>query len=457
MKHMKENYFISFLILGINLIFYLFFALYDGAVICVDSPSYINMHLSREPFYPMFLALLRTFFSHQGDFYLTAAIWIQSLLAALAAWSLIHYLQKSLNLHLLTTMLLTSIPLATSLLCRFAARRASMYSNSILTEGIACSLFLLFFRYLLEYCMKQTRKSLIISSIISFILISTRKQMYLSLFLLILCIIYVSIISKKHLKGLLIIFICTCSILLGCNFLDNGFNYAVHKTFATHSSDNRFLATMVFYTSEPEDSNAIFNTDTKKLFDEIYEICDNNGYLKHSAGKGWYHRVNHFGDHYDCIQIDTMWPMIQQYVRDHYTGDSVFLEEQVDAITQEIINALLPQVWPKIITTFFDNFLSGLVTTVAQRNPLLIAYSIFIYIAYTALLIVNLRKYGLSNKTNIFAILILFSIILNLAIVSAVIFCQTRYTIYNMPLFYMCGILLLKETFVDHKLNNNPD
>lgn len=281
--------------------------------------------------------------------------------------------------------------------------------------------------------------------------------MYLSLFLLILCIIYVSIISKKHLKGLLIIFICTCSILLGCNFLDNGFNYAVHKTFATHSSDNRFLATMVFYTSEPEDSNAIFNTDTKKLFDEIYEICDNNGYLKHSAGKGWYHRVNHFGDHYDCIQIDTMWPMIQQYVRDHYTGDSVFLEEQVDAITQEIINALLPQVWPKIITTFFDNFLSGLVTTVAQRNPLLIAYSIFIYIAYTALLIVNLRKYGLSNKTNIFAILILFSIILNVAIVSAVIFCQTRYTIYNMPLFYMCGILLLKETFVDHKLNNNPD
>lgn len=150
--------------------------------------------------------------------------------------------------------------------------------------------------------------------------------MYLSLFLLILCIIYVYLISRKQLKGLLIIFICTCRILLGCNFLDKGFNYVVHETFATHSSDNRFLATMVFYTSEPGDSNAILYADTEKLFKEIYEISAESGYLKHSAGKGWYQRVNHFGNYYDYIQIDTMCPMIQQYVRNHYTGDSVFLE-----------------------------------------------------------------------------------------------------------------------------------
>lgn len=63
----------SAVLLGICLCFYLFFAFYDGAVICVDSPGYISMRLSREPFYPLFLAFFRKLFSSfPNDFYLTA-------------------------------------------------------------------------------------------------------------------------------------------------------------------------------------------------------------------------------------------------------------------------------------------------------------------------------------------------------------------------------------------------
>ncbi|MFI3212540.1 MAG: hypothetical protein R3Y24_04280, partial [Eubacteriales bacterium] len=40
-------------------------------------------------------------------------------------------------------------------------------------------------------------------------------------------------------------------------------------------------------------------------------------------------------------------------------------------------------------------------------------------------------------------ILSLLGIVINVGLVSAVIFCQTRYTIYNMPLFYMSGLVLL--------------
>lgn len=39
--------------------------------------------------------------------------------------------------------------------------------------------------------------------------------------------------------------------------------------------------------------------------------------------------------------------------------------------------------------------------------------------------------------------LTLLSILCNVGLVSLVIFCQTRYTIYNMPLFYISLILLL--------------
>lgn len=150
----------SVALLATSLLFYGFFAIYDGAVICVDSPSYINMHISREPLYPIFLSVLRHIFSDGTDFYLTVAAFLQSLLAAFAAYILTDYLRKELKLSLVISYIILAFPLATSLLCRFAAKRSSMYSNSILTEGIACSLFLIFFRYLFEYCLHQTKKSL---------------------------------------------------------------------------------------------------------------------------------------------------------------------------------------------------------------------------------------------------------------------------------------------------------
>lgn len=75
------------------------------------------MHLSRA-LLPYVSCPFTYLFLKSGKFLPDCSIWIQSLLAALATWSLVHYLQKSLNLHLPTTMLLTFIPLALSLLCR---------------------------------------------------------------------------------------------------------------------------------------------------------------------------------------------------------------------------------------------------------------------------------------------------------------------------------------------------
>lgn len=428
-------------ILAVALLFYLFFAAYDGAVICVDSPSYINMDISREPFYPLFLAFLRTVFYRQGDFYLTAAAFLQSVLAAVAAWSLADFLRKEFKLSALMGFFLLAMPLATSLLCRFAAQRSSMYSNSILTEGIACSLYLLFARFLLDYCFHQKRKCLILACVISFILISTRKQMYLSLILLVICLVYVCLKTKYYKKGMLAVICCSAAILGGSILLDCGYNFILRDSFSGHSSDNRFLATMVFYNVERSDAEAIGDPEAKELFERIYDICEEGGYLKDSAGNGWYQRVTHFAEHYDNIQIDTMWAAIREYVYANYDDDPSALEERVDALTQKMINALLPCVRTQLVLTFFDNYLYGLVTTVAQLTPVLVIYSILIYLAYIILLLWNLKKEGL-NALSVLGIFTLLSIAGNVAVVAALIFPQTRYTIYNMPLFYISGLLL---------------
>ncbi len=429
-------------ILAAALVFYLFFAVFDGAVICVDSPSYIYMDISREPLYPLFLAALRAVFSTNGEFYLTVAAFLQSILAAAAAWSLADFCRREFKLSGLMGFLLLAMPLATSLLCRFAAKRASMYSNSILTEGIACSLFLLFFRCLLAYCYHPKKSRLAWTCLLSFLLILTRKQMYLSLILLVIAIGYVTIKGKCYKRGLLAVCGCSAMIILGSMLFDCSYNFVLRGSFSGHSSDNRFLATMVFYNAQRQDGEAIEDQQLRSLYEQIYDACEAGGYLKESAGVGWHARAAHFEEHYDHIQIDTMWRMVREHVYEREEGDPSYLEEQVDLLTQEMIDAVLPRIKGRLVRTFLDSYLVGLVTTVAQCTPVLMGYAAFAYAAYIALLFWNLHKNGL-DRLSLLGIFTLLSIVGNVTVVSALIFCQTRYTIYNMPLFYCSGLLLL--------------
>ncbi len=131
---------------------------------------------------------------------------------------------------------------------------------------------------------------------------------------------------------------------------------------------------------------------------------------------------------------------------EHYDTEDVAREKKVDEITKTISRDLLPAVWGKLLLTFVDNVCSGFVTTVAKVHPVLIWYTVIIYLIYLAMLI----YLGIHNRTAsafLFAAMTLIAICLNVGLVSMVIFCQTRYTIYNMPLFYMSLLLMLREVY----------
>ena len=435
----------SAFMLGLCLCFYLFFACFDGAVICVDSPSYIEMDISREPLYCLLLAVFRAVFSGFGaDFYLTAVAFFQSILAAFATWSLVNYIRKECKTPKPVSLLLLCMPLAVSLLCRFAARRGSMYSNSILTEGITISCYLLFFRYLLEYCFHQTKKGLVLSCVVAFLMISARKQMVIALAMLAVCILVRGIRSRNAGRSVALLAVCAVGVLGGSTLLDLGYNYVVRQDAVRHSSDGRFITTMAFYTAERSDAAYIEDEEIRELFLQIYDACDEQGYLKHSEGKGWLNRVEHFGDSYDCIQIDTMWPAVNAFVRERYGEDDVVLSEHADRIMGVINVSVLPHNLGKLTASFLDNFLSGLITTVAQRNPVLNWYSLVAYCVYLLLFLWNLWV-GKNRRVLQIGGLVLLSIFFNVGLVSLVIFCQTRYTIYNMALFYIALILMLNE------------
>ncbi|MFI3214665.1 MAG: hypothetical protein R3Y24_15215, partial [Eubacteriales bacterium] len=383
----KSNRF-SYILLSIGLLFYLFFALYDGVYIAVDSPTYIEMSITREALYPMYLACFRflhTVLPLPYD-YLQSAVMGQSILAAVAAWHITMKFHKECNLNRMFTSFLFCIPLAVSLLNRFVAQRASMYTNSILTEGMTLSLYLLFFSYLISYVLHHQRKDFIICCVFSGIMIGMRSQMLMTLCLLILATIIVSIACKQYKKGCLQILMGCIAIFASISLIECTYNYVIRDEFVRHTSSNRFIMTMIFYTADREDAAYIPVEEYQDLFQEIYDICDENGYLMTASGNGWYEEVCHFGDHYDHIQIDTMWPMISDYASKHSENGSD-TNLLTDDITAVMISSLLPHVAFDVIHVLYNNFLSGLVTTIAQRTPILVLYSILAYMGYLALLV----------------------------------------------------------------------
>ena len=461
--HVKKDLFSLIMLLG-ALVFYIFFAIYDGPMIYGDSHTYIEMSFSREPFYPLLLALFR-FFS--PDNYLLHVIIFQSILMAFSGWILADYLRKKLCIAKIYSIILYFLPLATSLLCRFAAKRGSMYTNSILTEGICTSLYLLFIYSILKYLWDNCRPCLILSWVLSFIMISTRKQMLMVLPILFFSIIYHNLKNRIFWKNILTAALICFMIFPTFKLFDCTYNYFLRGCFQGHSSSNRFVTTMVFYNAKRSDAEYIKDENAKQLFLSIYDTCDEMGYLGIHADEGWFNEVDHFGDHYDHIQIDTMWPMILQYARETINAQQqntgiaeselkTLYDLETDRLNSVIISSVLPHQLPELAKSLINNFLSGLVTTVAQSRPILIPYTAIIFFIYFALTI-RLMWYWHKNKAGssellnttqnivIFSITTLLGIFFNVLLVSAVIFCQTRYTIYNMPLFYMAGAVLLYQ------------
>ncbi len=101
-----------------------------------------------------------------------------------------------------------------------------MYNTCILTESICISLVMLFSRYILSYCVEKKNTDLAIAVLLSLIMILTRKQMLITVVLVIAAIIYVNLLS---LRTFILIVICSLAIIGGSKVLDYTYNYAVHR------------------------------------------------------------------------------------------------------------------------------------------------------------------------------------------------------------------------------------
>lgn len=470
-------------------------ALIDGPKWCVDTPSYVNMDFSREPVYPLFLLSLRTLFerlnitsvAYELPAYLTMAVVLQSILWVVAIHRLGVYIydlcSKSMTHGKARFMMLLaeSLQVAVAFLNRFAAKRGSMYSESLMTESLAMPLFVLFTVLLHksfdDYKIGNCIKLFLLATLIC----SVRKQMLIVVLMWGFTSFVLHLLVKRHrsLKKFSYTVIFAVLTIVSVALFDRGYNQAVRGIFAGHTGNSKGGLCTVLYTAVPEDASLFEGNDKYpelgELFAKIMDECRAQqltidyvpGYERGAGQKlttsDWAEVAYHYSESYDVIGFDIVQPMCDEYVAQHYPeleGDMALLQE--DAIEKELFQTLLTGTIAKVFSgeggdalyVFKANVLKAFVISNANIRPsVLIKISLVIYGLYIALFVALIvrtiqqtkkasgtqvpESLTLKRKMLVMGLVVMAGLAINCVVTGSMIFPQPRYMCYSMGLFYL--------------------
>lgn len=438
-KNGKKIEYKNMLVLGICILFYGFFCLYYGVQICADSNSYINMTSAREPVYPLFLALFRMIFGEA--YYLNAVVFVQNMMMAVAVWLLVMWLKNKFSFRWWAVAVMVVFHFAVALLCQFAAGRSSIYPNSILTEGITLSLWLFFVYFLLQALFSMKIKWVICALVLSAVMMDTRKQMAITYIVLFFTLALGWIKRSGYWKkmGLTI-----GMILLSIGVAIAGtrmYNLVLRGEFAQNTRDMNLVLTTTLYVADVEDAALIEEEAVRVLFEETMEILDEKECNYQYANPGWRNLEAHYGAHYDMITIDTTANGFINYAIERGFAPGLDAEQEADRMSGVIVKSLLLDNIGTYLKVYLASMGNGLINTVAKRHALLDYYALLVYVLFIGLTVESMRKKE-TRAAGLVALTVLCGILVNVGVAAALIFCQTRYMIYNMALFYMALFLM---------------
>ena len=307
---------------AISLAFYLVWYFMDDVILTEDALSYITMTEDREPGYCIFLATMRFFFD---DGALHAAVIVQCIIAALAAAAVTIELKRRFSLKHMEALLILLIQYGVTLLNRFVAQRRYSYYNSIETEGLCYSLWIFFFLSILGIIYDHSKKSVAAALLWSVVLISIRKQMIITLIILLFCIVCVGIKEKYWKRALMSAAFLGVTALIMTTLIDCCYNYAVRGAFTSHSGDSSFILGTELYLADKGMVEYIRSEEHRALFEEIMRRADeqeyNIAYARQGLSKGlrvsfvwnWQMVQNHYSLSYDRIKFDIVMAVIREH------------------------------------------------------------------------------------------------------------------------------------------------
>jgi len=491
----------SFKILSfvLPLIFYIGIAVLDGPVWCVDSQSYVSMDFSREPVYPLFLALIRKIFEtfkFSGEFkgqpsYLFCAVILQSLLWVYTSWRLgnevYNVASRYLNLNSALFIGYAGVlsQMAVASLNRFAAKRGSMYSESIMTESIAIPLFVIFTIELWHLHRAYLQRNIVRVFVLAILIASVRKQMLICLILwgFSAFVMYLFINRQDGIHKFFITVLMIVAAIVSIKGVDRIYNSALRGRFVEHIGNSKGGLDTVLYTARSEDAELFKDyekfPDLDALYTSIFEACNEQqlnieyapGYEKRDQANvfnsDWAAMASHYAESYDVIGFDIVQVKCDEYVAEHFPGlklcDAQLKEDEVEGI---LFKTLLKHAFERIkkgegkaiIYVFTANVLKAFVISVANISPkILIPISFFMYLLFLTSFVLLFLSSIFGNRGNekyvkddflLLAFLTLSGIAINSVVTGSMIFPQPRYMCYGMGLFYLaltCDIIATKK------------
>lgn len=441
-EHKQGGLLEKWLPLVVCVFFYAAMCLIYGPQLGADSNGYIHMISAREPVYPLFLMIFRTVFGESH--YLYAVAFVQNLLMAYAVWYLTMYLKQKFAWKEWMTYVMIAMHFAVALLCQFAAGRASIFPNSILTEGITLSLWLIFITFLLKALWEKHMRYVLYALILAAVMMDVRKQMAVGYIVLFGTLLLGWIGQKGYFKRMAAVtgmILCSILLALGGTRL---YNYVMRGEFTQNTRDMNLVLTTSLYIAEKEDAALIDEPAVRELFLQVMELLEEKECNYRFAESGWRNLEAHYGAHYDKITVDTTGPMFIEYAVEQGFAEGLEAEQEADRMSGVIVRSLLADNLGTYLKVYLASVGNGLINSVAKRNALLDWYALAAYLIYCVLMVFCLLKKE-TRRAGLFGMTVVISIGVNVGVTAALIFCQTRYMIYNMALFYMAGILMFYE------------
>ncbi len=429
------------------LIFYASFCFIFGPVLGADSRGYINMIAAREPLYPLILAFFRLIFPE--GIYLNAVVLFQNILQAFAVCFCVEFFKKRFELNEAVTVFMYIIHFGVAVMCQFISERGAVYSNMIMTEGITMSLWIIFITLLIKAVLDDSKMAYVSVMLVLTLMMAARKQMavgyIVTMAAVILCRIGKDNVKKYLIRIALVAAGLGLSVLLVFGIM-GVYNFALRGKFAKNTRDMNLVLTTTLYVADREDVKLIGDDVARKLFSETMSILDKNGSNISYAGSGWESLAEHYEYHYDLITIDTTKDLFEEYARNEGYSDEMEIQAEADRLSGVIVKSLIMDNLGKYIKIYISSVLTGLVNTVAHKGTLLNIYAFIVYVIAIVMMVLCYSKREMRDTADT-ALIVTGAIFVNVGVTAALIFCQSRYMIYNMALFYMVLLLMFVKMF----------
>lgn len=437
----------DYIVLGILILIFGYFTFFCEMRELGDSFQYLNQMVSREPVYALLLKLFTGVF---GEYYLLPLAVFQNVLAIVSIYWLYLRLTDMFRLPALFQWGIPAALLAPHLLTPLAARSGMIITNSIMTEGIAVSLYYVWFGMMLtlllgKYAKKQTPR-IVLSGLLSWILAMIRGQFLLCIAVWLLVSVFILFLQRDY-KKILFVAIGFVVIMAGKSYLTKAYHYAESDLFVSTTSGKPMMLANIVYLSDVEDGKDIENVRLREAYENIVRMVDEQELsIEYASGniidRAQFHEYGH-----ETINFEIIDPEIEAVVEEQKGVTSLDYELSllhIDEYAGEVIGAVLPNVLPEFVQNYLVISALGFVRSIAVDRSILPVYALVMYIVAVVLILI-LFKRNHESPGAYFMLLTLVLICGNVFGTSIMIQCISRYMIYNLPFFYIAGMAMLTE------------